>query len=214
MLLASRHTYQPTGRTWLSLLICGIIAGVGLFEMSKGAAVLLDAAQSRHWPTVPGNILQSSLPSQPNRQHPSLTPVVTFSYVVDGCPYTGNTIAPGLGVQNRDISRTFLDKYPAGAVCTVAYEPANPAHTCLEPGVHVYSFLHLLLGMVGFCFGAQPIAESYLIPKYGKHKPNSTTYTLSGSHPVAKALNLLMLAVVVSFLALMFLCWRGYVIEF
>lgn len=196
---ASRVSFNKSEKGWLFVLGCLAVAGFGLFWMTTGSFALIEAALSAKWPVTDGHITESMIESG--------APVVMYSYTVEGHSYTGNRISPGLGVESLDLAQLIISRYPKGSVHNVYYRPSDPSDAYLEP----CTLFNLLLGSLLFTFGSFGVAESYLIPKYGKRRPDGKTYALPGSHPLSKAFHIAMLLMGLEFAALVYLCYQGYV---
>jgi hypothetical protein len=112
---------------------------VALFLVSS----LRRSLESARWPTVAGRILSSVA-----EEHRSFgaggrgqtvtvwSPVVEYSYRIEGRDYHGSRIAFGADVAgSRDFAEAIAARYPAGSAVTVHYDPGNPAFAVLEPHV-------------------------------------------------------------------------------
>lgn len=95
------------------------------------------------WEQTQGTVLRAGL-EQSGLQY---GPKVVYRYDVDGHAYENVRIS---FPDTRDSGSTAIQlrkltaKYPVGGPCTVYYNPANPATSCLEPGVN---YLLLIVGV-------------------------------------------------------------------
>ena len=60
-------------------------------------------------------------------------PRVTYTYAVNGAPYTSQRISFAAGFPPRETD-AILSRYPVGQEVTVAHSPNNPAEATLETG--------------------------------------------------------------------------------
>jgi hypothetical protein len=89
-------------------------------EMAKASAA---------WPRVSGTITAAEPVKVMFRKQPR----VTFSYSVNGAPFTSQRISFAAGYPPRETD-VILSRYPIGKEVMVAYAPDNPAEAALETG--------------------------------------------------------------------------------
>lgn len=114
------------------LLILGGF-GVFLYRRSQQAKVARDAAQA--WPYTSGMVLSSSVRTRRSGNSTSHSPVVVYSYEVNGKTYRSQIIKAGnqyMSVRIMGQAQDTVDRYPAGASVTVYYNPDNPKESALE----------------------------------------------------------------------------------
>ena len=87
------------------------------------------AKASAGWPTVEGTIKTSETAKVMFRKQPR----VTYSYSVNGTPFTGNRISFAAGYPPKETD-AILSRYPVGGEVVVAHEPGNPGQATLETG--------------------------------------------------------------------------------
>lgn len=87
------------------------------------------AKASTAWPTVSGTVTAA----EPARVMFRKQPRVTFSYSVNGAPFTSQRISFAAGYRPRETD-AILSRYPVGKEVMVAYAPDNPAEATLETG--------------------------------------------------------------------------------
>ena len=87
------------------------------------------AKASTGWPTVSGTVTSSETAKVMFRRQPR----VTYSYSVNGAPFTGNRISFAAGYRPRETD-AILSRYPVGKEVMVAHAPDNPAQATLETG--------------------------------------------------------------------------------
>ena len=89
-------------------------------EMAKASAA---------WPTVSGTITAAEPAKVMFRKQPR----VTFSYSVNGAPFTSQRISFAAGYPPRETD-AILSRYPVGKEVMVSYAPDNPGEATLETG--------------------------------------------------------------------------------
>jgi hypothetical protein len=60
-------------------------------------------------------------------------PLITYSYSVNGAPYTSQRVSFAAGYKPKEVD-PVLARYPVGAQVSVAHHPQNPAEATLETG--------------------------------------------------------------------------------
>ena len=139
-----------------SLLL--LIMYVGFLVVCYGipayaAWLFVTGMRSRSWPSVQGTITTSRVewalfPGRGSSNYSRIL-ILTYSYAVDGQPYTGKriAIAPS-GWFSLGGPAQLHAKYPQGAQVAVFYDPAKPSLATLVNGVpgHLWSF-YLIAGI-------------------------------------------------------------------
>lgn len=87
------------------------------------------AKASTGWPTVRGTVTTSERVRVMFRKQPR----VTYSYSVNGVPFTGQRISFAGGYPPRQ-TEAILSRYPVGQEVAVSHAPDNPAEATLETG--------------------------------------------------------------------------------
>jgi hypothetical protein len=89
---------------------------------------------TKRWPTTTGRVLHSQVEYRRSHRSGSYYPAVLYEYQVMGQRYQSTTLSPGLeyGLSFRGRVQARVDKYPAGSMVTVYYNPDNPAQAVLE----------------------------------------------------------------------------------
>jgi hypothetical protein len=87
------------------------------------------AKASTGWPTVSGTIKTSETAKVMFRKQPR----VTYSYSVNGAPFTGNRISFAAGYPPKETD-AILGRYPIGREVMVAHAPEDPTKATLETG--------------------------------------------------------------------------------
>jgi len=143
--------------------ICG---GIFLLAFAAGSVFMIvsyfktkkKAAASLTWSTAPGTILESNVRESSGSDidgPASYYAQVSYSYQVMGQAYQGKNIhigARSAGPRNK--AQAAASRYPAGAVVTVYYNPANPADAILErtaPANTVTLILGIIFLVITLC---------------------------------------------------------------
>jgi hypothetical protein len=99
------------------------------FALWKAWKNIQMAKASTGWPTVSGTVTTSACAKVMFRKQPR----ITYSYAVNGAPFTGNRISFAGGYPPRETD-AILARYPVGREIVVAHAPDNPAEAALETG--------------------------------------------------------------------------------
>lgn len=100
-----------------------------------GARAISRAWSSKHWPTVHGSVLSSSVEPLRTRRSVSFRPHVRYSYSVGSGHYTSETIAfAPTDTGNLREAQAYVSRFPAGAPLELHYSPADPNVACLDCG--------------------------------------------------------------------------------
>jgi hypothetical protein len=87
------------------------------------------AKASTGWPTTNGTVTASERAKVMFRKQPR----VTYSYSVNGAPFTGNRISFAGGYPPKETD-AILARFPVGQEVVVSYAPDKPAEATLETG--------------------------------------------------------------------------------
>jgi hypothetical protein len=136
-------------------LFAAIFISLGVWVAYGGVQWALEASQSAGWPTATGQIVASHVRvSVSHGRHggTSYTPVISYTYQVDGTSFTGTVVAPGRNWGSKS-AYAAVALYPSGRQAQVHYSPGDPAKATLEAGLHGYNFGQFLLGLMLIWFG-------------------------------------------------------------
>jgi hypothetical protein len=89
------------------------------------------AKASTAWPATTGKIVAAESAKVMFRRQPR----VTYSYSVNGAPYTSQRISFAGGYRPKETD-AILGRYPVGSEIPVAYAPDKPAEATLETGAN------------------------------------------------------------------------------
>lgn len=123
-----------------------LIIGLGIFLY--GANTLVTAWRSVTWPTTDGKISYSAL-------HRGRTVTqLWYEYHVQGVRYVAeNYRVGGNATPFEDVATAAAQRYPAGRVVKVFYNPNDPSEAVLEPGAWYGNFVFPVMGLL-ILFGA------------------------------------------------------------
>ena len=119
----------------------------GTLGLIECASDLVRGRQSRKWPTVPAEIIESTVTYRPGgRGGGRFVPVVEYRYAVDGVSYVGSRVQfTRLETISRpDAERLAAEYHPQTSVL-VHVSPSNPRVSVIQPGQRGRSWLYLLL---------------------------------------------------------------------
>ena len=129
------------------------MVGIGAVLLLFGGYMGIQGERSRHWPTAPGIITESSLQSKYNpadRRERSLSVRITYRYPVNGTFYTNDVVSYGQGYFENEYTQVRL--HPQGSRVDVHYDPGNPARAVLDTGAGLVPLLALLAGVGCFSY--------------------------------------------------------------
>jgi uncharacterized protein DUF3592 len=89
------------------------------------------AKASTTWPTAAGTVTASEIRKVMFRRQPQ----ITYSYSVNGAPYTSQRVSFAGGYKPKEVD-PILARYPVGTQVTVAHDPQNPGDATLETGAN------------------------------------------------------------------------------
>ena len=126
-----------------------ILVGLTLFLIFLPG--LLNANDSKSWPTTEGRIIKSEIGSteSDSKNRSRSFPIVHYEFSVNGTSYTGNQIIFGLDQsENATRARNVTKHYPKEANVTVYYMAQKPEMCILEPGIKWQTCLLPGIGML------------------------------------------------------------------
>jgi hypothetical protein len=121
-----------------ALLILNVVfLGIIFFMRRKMATV-------SEWPSAMGTVGSSGIDRRSSGDGYTDYPSVQYSYQVNGQPYQGTKIAPGMEVGGTGAGKVVA-RYTAGAQVMVFYNPQNPSDAVLERKAPAQWIMWLLL---------------------------------------------------------------------
>ena len=148
-------------KSFSSGLAIWIFSGAGLFCVGSfflyiGAVDMILARESVDWPYVTGRITESKVHrwGSDRDKKKSYSPIIRYSYEVNGVSYKNNIISYELGTGGgRHHAHKIVAKYPKGSGVKVYYRPKDPSKSLLETGTESGSWLGILMGTVAIIIG-------------------------------------------------------------
>lgn len=138
-------------------IILGLFILSGVVVTLWGVRVIVVARRTLQWPCVGGKIEESKIDFGSR----DLLPHIVFSYSVEGKEFRQNLKFPADVTPSQEYSKSYVDRYPAGFLVQVYYNPDNPEDVTLEPGPGKDDWLimaiglgMLILGILMFFFAA------------------------------------------------------------
>jgi hypothetical protein len=121
-----------------ALVILNIIFLAIIFFMRRKMAAV------NQWPSTMGTVVSSGIDRRSSSDGYTDYPSVQYSYRVNGQPYQGAKIAPGMEVGSTGAGKVVA-RYPAGAQVMVFYNPQNPSEAVIERKAPAHWLMWLIL---------------------------------------------------------------------
>lgn len=127
-----------------------VIIGMGLSIW--GGNVLRNASASSNWPTVTGQVINSTVSENSDSDGTTYGADVYFEYRVNDQQYGSDTVSFGqFSSSDYGHARNIVNRYPEGTQVEVYYNPEDPETAVLEPGVTWSSYMLLGMGLAFIC---------------------------------------------------------------
>lgn len=123
--------------------------GIGLWLMQR---VRGQGKASLAWPSAAGMIKTSEVASYRVKGGHQFRAHATYSYAVNGRPYSGDRIRFGNYAGAKSVAEEDVARYQPGTSVQVRYNPSDPSVSVLEPGTKGHSVLGLVLAIMGAIF--------------------------------------------------------------
>lgn len=127
-----------------SFVVGASLVGLALWLWSR-------ARRCRHWPSVPGQILESRID---DGRLETTKPVVRYRYEVAGHAYVGFRVAYAGHGSSRRAMEDLIRPYPAGSLVAVHHDPRNPAVAVLDVAARSDWLYWLSYGVAFLLLGA------------------------------------------------------------
>jgi hypothetical protein len=101
------------------------------FALYKAWQNVQMAKGSTSWPTTAGRITASETARVMFRRQPR----ITYSYSVNGAPFTSQRVSFAGGYKPKEVD-PILARYPVGSEVVVAHDPQRPGEATLETGAN------------------------------------------------------------------------------
>lgn len=135
-------------------LFFSLFFAVGLGLLAYVAYSAGKSKEASTWPVVEGRLLAANIQSSTDSESKTTYGVkVSYEYVVDGTPYTGDRLAFGYASSSgREAHQDILDKLRSGEVVEVRYSPRDPQNSVLSYGFHRSMQFMLAFGITWLLF--------------------------------------------------------------
>lgn len=150
-------------RSGVLSLVGGLFLSAGLGLLGYGLLSTVEALQSRSWPSVQGMVTVARVGSYIDKDEDGSTvmykALIQYTYQVDGRRYRGSRVSLGdYASSDPRSAAAIVQRYPAGGVARVYYNPAAPGEALLEPG---FSPAQLILPGIGLSFSLAGVLLSF-----------------------------------------------------
>lgn len=132
------HQLSP-GKATIVLVIIGIVGGA--LTIFLGIPMVMNALESKGWPSVEGIITVSEFTTNRDRDDGSVTygANVSYNYTVNGVLHTGSNVHFGqYGTSDPSYGQGIVNRYPIGEQIRVYYDPDESSTSVLEHGVDFF----------------------------------------------------------------------------
>ena len=130
-------------------IILGFFVASGVLVTLWGVRIIVIARKTLKWPFVGGKIEESRI----NFGAGDLLPYIVFSYNIGEKNYQQQMTFPRDITPSQEFTKSYLEKYPAGFLVQVFYDPNNPETATLEPGPAEGDWLILVVGLAMLVLG-------------------------------------------------------------
>lgn len=130
-------------------IILGLFIIAGFVAVLWGWFIIAKAQKTRRWPVVEGVIDQSTSALEAN----DLLPHILFSYTVNAHTYQRVLEFPGGTSPSPELAISYARKYPVGTKVPVYFNPDQPDHATLEPGLARGDWMIPAVGIAAMAFG-------------------------------------------------------------
>ena len=133
------------------LIFLWVFIVIGLCMIWRGIQTIKTAIETKKWLYTLGEIVRSDVSESDDDDGKKFyTPVVEYTYSVNGCQYKGNTILIGANLSDyrRAKPQKVASKYVTNQKISVYYNPNKPQISVIETGLHKTTFFELFFGIL------------------------------------------------------------------
>lgn len=137
------------------------LAGLSVFAVwitiSLGSSLFL-CLESLTWPTVPVQVISSSLNTGESNAGRWWEPEISYAYKLEGHYYSSSNFRFMMPpIYQEAGARQIQAEYPAGTLARAAYNPRNPSQSVLAPGIPPAMWWRALIplffwGLLGYMY--------------------------------------------------------------
>lgn len=124
-------------------IILSLFILLGLAASVWGWLIISRSRKTLQWPKVQGKITDSSAKSAQD----DLLPHIAYSYTVEGHELQGELAFPADMTPTQELAAQYAEKYPAGKIVDVHFDPTQPQHSTIEPGLAQGDWLVFAMGL-------------------------------------------------------------------
>ena len=150
----------------IPLCLGGVFAAMGIGFLVFGLRERKKAKETETWPLARGMIISARLDQQTRTERSqgrtytrtTYSPVVEYSYEINGRMYQGNRIFPASSMSyDLGTAQGIVNRYQPGSAVNVHYHPTDPAQAVLETqakGGNLFMIIgavFAVLGLFGCC---------------------------------------------------------------
>ncbi len=134
-------------------LLAAAFALFALWMLYGSISTLMKSWRATSWPTASAEVQSVALEHHSHSRGRTYQVVVTYTYVVDGRTYTGDTIAFGYGGSSAQSEHEQLfQKLGTARLVKVHYNPRQAAESCIVDGVSKSQFTPLAFSLMLLVF--------------------------------------------------------------
>ncbi len=161
--MGHRKTLHPMVALLVVAVFAGVFLTIGWVFYNTGLENVALGEESLEWPHVEGKVISSrvNVSKGTGTKQDSYTPMVTYTFTVNGSAYEGDQVAFGALYDGRTAGQT-VSRYQKGKTVKVFYDPEDPNVSVLEPGAEQASNLYHAFGLIFLIFGS--LVAALLIP--------------------------------------------------
>jgi hypothetical protein len=153
------------------------------FALYKAWKNVQMAKASTSWPTTIGKITASDIRKVMFRRQPQ----ITYSYAVNGTPYTSQRVSFAGGYKPKEVD-PVLARYSVDSEVTIAHDPQTPAEATLETGANKQVTAQLRILLICFVLVVAVNILSYYVKGLNKKSgPPIRTYGWETVGPSVKS---------------------------
>lgn len=137
-------------------MVAIVMLVIGAAALVAGVTMWSASSKARGWPVAPGTIRERAVgpstttgASRPGRY---FEPKITYTYEVEGKPYTGHRVALTTNAYDEAQARKVVNELPDRV--DVHYNPRDPSDAVLQTSSIGLAILALAAGLVGVLGGA------------------------------------------------------------
>ena len=117
-------------------LLGAFLIGLGAVAIAYAVRGLRLGRASSNWPSTRGIVIDSYVEESEGDSGTSYYPQVKYRFEVDGNEYEVDEWTYHALDGSEETAKGIIERYPKGHEVMVYYDPENPRHAVLKPGVN------------------------------------------------------------------------------